>query len=127
MPLTLAEAMRKLEDSKYRRVVWNEIVRIISQFVDSETRKADSGIGADGCTSQVVPQEIIQQVIDEVNVEKIEPLEEYISYFENLTVEETDVEQEEKPKTKARPKQGQGQKRVKSIRGRSRKQVNGAD
>jgi hypothetical protein len=125
MSLTLAEALKKLEGHRYEHAVWSAVVGFLSGCLDKETRKADHAIATEGCTKEMVPQVVIAGIIDSVNQDKIEPLEDSIEAFENLSVEDTDGK-ERKKKTTRKSGQSSGKKRVRSIRGPARQKLKGA-
>ena len=123
MSRTLAEAFAELEDSKYTRAVWTEMVTILSGLLDEEVRSASKGIAAEGCTKDHVPQKVIRRVLDEVNEHKIEPLNVQIEEIENLSVQETKKDGKKKDATvegqKSKPK------RVRAVRPTARKKAKG--
>lgn len=118
MPLTFAEAFKKLEESLQQRATWNEVVDILSRFVDHEVKEASQGIAAEGCVSKYVPQEVIKEIVAGIESEKIAPLDEVIDTLRNMQVTETNDGEEEKP-AKEKPKRGKKKakkKRRQSVR-----------
>jgi len=89
MTLTVAEAMRELEQLKHGRAIWQETVEHLSKFVDKEVRQAEHGIVAEGCSINPVPQDAVREFINIIEEDEIEPLNTQIAALESLSVEET--------------------------------------
>ena len=89
MALTLAAAVKELEKFKHARSIWMETVEHLSRFVGSELKNADSAIVAEGCVVSTVPEPVIREFIQYINVNEIDPLNKQIEALEGLTVEET--------------------------------------
>lgn len=100
MALSFAEALRRLEESRQHRAVWNHVVDSLSKFVDTEVREATHGIKAEGCVARNVHQEVISEIIQVIEADKISPLNEEIETLENLEVVETKKDAEDKRPTK---------------------------
>jgi hypothetical protein len=83
-----------------------EMVEHLSKFVDQEVQKAEHGITAEGCIVTPVPQCVVQDFIDSINEQEIEPLNDQIEELEGLNVlEETDDGSD--PGGEARPEEAQ--------------------
>jgi hypothetical protein len=121
MPLTVAETVQELERLKHLRAVWMETVEFLSRCVDKESRKADHGIIAEGCVSSTVPQNIVQEFLDQINEEEIDPLNIEIGALENLFVEEAnDGTEPEDQNKKAKPKTEKGTLKKRKSKGSSK-------
>lgn len=94
MALSFAEALRRLEESRQHRAVWNHVVDSLSKFMDTEVREATHGIKAEGCVARNVQQDIISEIIRGIEADKIAPLNEEIETLENLEVVETEKDDE---------------------------------
>lgn len=103
MPLSVAETLQRIEESRQQRIVWQYVVDYLSRCVDMPEREAQQGIPAAGCINKTVPQNVIIEAIQGIEAEKISPLDEEISALENLKVVETKNEPAERtaPKKKA--------------------------
>lgn len=122
MSRTVAQAFAELEKNKYTRAVWIELVGVLSGAIDEEVRSASKGITAEDCGGQLVPQKIIRDIIDEVNAQKIDPLDQRISEIENLSVEETKKDGEATNKKTVKGQKSKP-KRVRAVRPTARKKA----
>jgi len=103
MSLTFQEAFQKLEDGRLRRAVWTQIVDFLGRCVSSEVKEARDKIVPDGCIAKEVPEELIREILQEIEADKIAPLDEEIGALETLEVVETkkdDSDSASKPKRK---------------------------
>ena len=117
---TLAEAVRELERLKHQRAVWMQTVEHLSIFIDQEVQPAQKGISAEGCIHSTVPQPVIQEFIDRINEEEIEPLNQQIEAIESMNVEEEETE-DEGPEGKANEKPKRETTKEKNSRPAARK------
>jgi len=115
MSLSLSETVHRIEELKQQLAVWNSVTNHLAKFLDTETRVASEGIKAPGCVRpeqrvdgrEVVPQDVIGNIIQGIEAEKISPLMEEIAALENLKVETRDepTKQGERPEAKAKANQ----------------------
>lgn len=102
MPVSFAEALHRLEERKQERAIWHWVVDHLNKFVNTEVRDASHGIPTSGCVAKSVPQDLIAAIVEEIEGERIAPLDEEIRTLENLRVVE--ARNEEKPKKNKRAK-----------------------
>jgi hypothetical protein len=105
MALSFAEALKRLEEGRQHRAVWNYVVDYLSKLVDTEVREATGGIPAEGCVAKYVDQKIVSEIIRGIEADKVSPLDEEIETLENLEVVET-----KKDGNKEKPKKAGGRK-----------------
>lgn len=122
MSSSLSETIFRIEELKQQLAVWNSVTNHLAKFLDTETHEAPDGIKAPGCVRpeqrvrdrEVVPQEVIGNIIQGIEAEKISPLMEEIAALENLKVETSNgakqSEREATPRT-----QQKNQKRVRIV------------
>ena len=120
-PQTLAEAVEALEQLKYQRAVWSEIVEHLARFIDAEVQEADHGIVADGCVSQHVPQEVVSEFVDMINDGKIDPLNEAIDELEGLHVVSEETEEDGPESSKKKRKESREGETKSSSKGKNPK------
>lgn len=119
---SLSETLYRIEELKQQLATWHSVTNHLARFLDTETREATDGIQAPGCVrpelrvrgKEVVPQDIIYNIIQGVEAEKISPLLVEIASLENLKVETRDdhQSQEEQPEVRSQQK---NQKRVRVV------------
>jgi hypothetical protein len=110
MALSFAEALRRLEESRQHRAVWNHVVDSLSKFLDTEVREATYGIKAEGCVARNVHQDIISEIIQGIEADKISPLNGEIETLENLEVVETKKDDDQPKGTEKNPVPGRPSK-----------------
>jgi len=104
MSLTFSEAFQRLEDSRLRRAVWSQVVDFLGRCVPTEVKEARDKIVPDGCVAKEVPQDLILEILQEIEADKIAPLDEEILSLENLEVVETKQDEPTKPSAGKRQK-----------------------
>lgn len=114
MALSFVEALRRLEESRQHRAVWDHVVDSLSKFMDTDVREATHGIKAEGCVDKNVQQNIISEIIRGIEADKIAPLTEEIETLESLEVVET--KKDDEPKQKRRQSQATPKKNPQGIR-----------
>jgi hypothetical protein len=82
---TLAEALAKLNGAKHRQQIYMELVNFLSKFVEDEVHKPDVTMVTEGLGA--VPQDLLREVLDELNKDRIDPLSEMIESIQGLSVE----------------------------------------
>lgn len=115
MARSVAEIRELLEYSQFRKAIWERAIDLLGSHLDTEGREALKGISysKDGPNA---PQELIQEIIDEIQAEKVDPLEEEIDRLEHLpVVETTDGEESQQPDEPQRS-QGKAKKNTKRVR-----------
>jgi hypothetical protein len=114
MAISFADALQRLEEGRQKRAVWHWVVNYLNKYVDTEVKEVSHGIPADGCVAKSVPQELIVEIIQGIEAEKISPLDEEISSLENLKVVET--KKDEQKATKAKREKAPPKKNQKGVR-----------
>lgn len=87
MALTLAEAIQMLNEYKYRRAIWMEVVNFLARYVDDEVSQAEAVMQTEDCLEVKVPQEFIYRIIEDINKKHIAPLSAQIEDVEGCSVE----------------------------------------
>jgi len=105
MTMTFAEAAQQLEQDKHQLAVWFEVAGFLKGLISNDGTDAAAGIKAEGCIQKIVPQSLIQDVVNYIEKEHIDSLTESIQALENFQVLEANDEEE-------------GDKKQKSIKGR---------
>ena len=95
MARTLADLMAELNECRHQQQIYMELVNFLSTFVDDEVQRAERSMVTDGLGR--VPTELVQQAIDVLNEERIDPLTEKIESIQAIDVE---VPNDTKPKRK---------------------------
>jgi hypothetical protein len=113
-PRTLAEAVEALEQLKYQRAVWSEIVDHLARFVGDEVQIADHGIVAEGCVHPTVPQGVVGEFVEMINDGRIDPLNEAIDELEGLQVVTTEETEEDGPKSSKKKRKASSKGQAKS-------------
>jgi len=93
MSIPLKEVLKRLDEQKFTLAVWQEIINHLSKTVSVGETQATEAIGTENCSAPIVPEVIVQQVIDHIIDKEVNPLVQQIEAVENLTVEETTNEQ----------------------------------
>lgn len=100
----LLDVLKKLELLKQERAIWVEVTDHLLKYVDDDIRSPGKAIVAEGCASQVVPQDMVQNFVNDIRKREVEPLEAKIISIETLQVEETGDgkgnEEEQAPRSK---------------------------
>jgi len=100
MVTTFKEAQEQLYARRYELAVWSDIVSYLSTMMTFETHQAEKMIKTeDGLLS--VPEEVIDGVMNLITEEKINPLNEQIESFSQLSVTDLTTEEtsEDEPDT----------------------------
>lgn len=124
MAQSLADTLYRIEDLKQQLAVWNNLTNHLAQFLDTEAREAQDGITAPGCVRpecrvrgrEVVPQSVIDIIIQGIDEDHVQPLTKEIASLESLVVVEAS---NENPPTVTRAplvQKAQPQKNTKRVR-----------
>ena len=127
MPLTFSEAFQKLEDSRLRRAVWTQVVDFLGRCVATEVKEARDKIVPDGCIAKEVPEELIREILQEIEADKIAPLDTEISTLENLEVVETKKDDDTAKGKRKKATSKKNQKAVRIVPPTARAAGGGAD
>ena len=119
MGLTFIEAIERLEDARQKRAVWTRVVDTLGKLIDKEGREAGQGIPAVGCVAKVVSQDIVVEIVQGIEADKISPLSEEINHLENLQVVETKNDKKKGKRKTAVKKNPKGVRVVPSPRQRA--------
>jgi hypothetical protein len=127
MALTVAEALKELSRLRNEREIWMDIVEYLSRCIDRESPsgKANAYITVREGGNRV-PQDMVVGFVENINEERIDPLNQMIEELESLNVyEETEDDGPEGKKKKtpskkankqaAKPKAGSTRKRIRAI------------
>jgi len=101
MSRSVAEVRKNLEESQHRTLVWESVVNFLASCVDTEAREAQNKLRSSK-EAPAVPQDLIAEIIQEIEAEKVSPLKKEIEILESLPVVETKNAQVQRPE--ARPK-----------------------
>lgn len=104
MAKTLADLVAELNECRHRQQIYMELTGFLSTFVDDEVQQAERSMVTDGLGK--VPSGLIQEAIDVLNEERIDPLTEKIESIQAIDIE---VPDDPKPKRKATSKRRKAQ------------------
>lgn len=112
MARSVAEIRQLLEESQHRKAIWERAIDLLGMHLETEGREATKGISYSS-NGPTAPQELIEVVIEEIQAEKVDPLQEEISRLEHLPVVETKDDNEKESSSEPQRK---GQKNAKRVR-----------
>lgn len=88
VPKAFVAVMKDLEVAKERHAVWREVVDYLRTFVDSDVALAKAGIALGKDTAHLVPQPVINEIIDDIVTNKIAPIVDLIHRIEHWEIKE---------------------------------------
>jgi hypothetical protein len=71
-PKTVGEVIKSVQQLELKHEVLLEVQRFLEQFISTDTHQPKTGIGSSTGSHEVVPESVIQEVKDEIEVMGIE-------------------------------------------------------